>query len=184
MDNRSIRLRKAKENDVDLLFKWANDSEVRRNAFHTDPISHEEHIRWFKKTMDNPDIGQYVLIDDDKPIGQVRLSIDGTDAEIDYSVDAAYRGSGYGRMIIHLIKQRTIEDFPEIKRLIGRVKPANVASFYCFTQNGFVEKYRRLEYDLTNDSERYIKKNDHIMGNAERERNAETNKGRPSENLP
>jgi Predicted acetyltransferase len=83
-----------------------------------------------------------------KPIGQIRLDIDCSDAKIDYSIANDERGYGYGKLIIWLAIKKVRKDFPKVNRLIGRVKPSNVASFYCFEKNGFEEKYQQLELNL------------------------------------
>lgn len=49
-----ISFRRASLTDTELLFKWANDPETRKNSFHSEPISHEEHVRWFQKKLDSP----------------------------------------------------------------------------------------------------------------------------------
>lgn len=42
-------LREVKENDTKLLFNWANDMHVRKNAINQDTITWEKHIIWFEK---------------------------------------------------------------------------------------------------------------------------------------
>ena len=36
--DRRLQLRRAKPQDMDLLYRWANDYTVRANAFHTEKI--------------------------------------------------------------------------------------------------------------------------------------------------
>lgn len=144
-----LYLRKTKPSDIDILFEWANDEEVRKNAFSTAAICYEEHIAWFNEMMEHPNKVQYILMSDDNPIGQVRLSINKNSAEIGYSISKHNRGCGYGRSIIQLVKQQVLVEYPEVTKLIGRVKPSNAASLQCFIKNGFQEEYRQLEYDLS-----------------------------------
>lgn len=151
MSENELFIRNGTLSDAELLFEWVNEPSVRKNAFHMDSISYEEHIAWYKEILNNPNSAQYILMSNEKPIGQVRLSIKGIEAEIDYSVDVRFRGSGYGQEILRLIKIKVKEDFPSVKRLIGKVKPSNVSSYYCFIKSGFEEKYRKLEFELEND---------------------------------
>lgn len=144
-----LYLRRAKPSDIDILFEWVNDAEVRTNSFCTAAIRYEEHIAWFTEMMNHPNQVQYILMSDDKPIGQIRLSINDNTAEITYSISKYNRGCGYGGSIIQLVKQQVLEDYPEVTKLIGKVKPTNSASLYCFIKNGFQEKYRQLEFDLS-----------------------------------
>ena len=149
----ALYLRKATPADVDILYEWVNDTDVRESAFNSGHIAYEDHLLWFNKMIKDSGEAQYIFMSDDKPIGQIRLSINDTEAEIDYSISKFVRGYGYGKEIIRLLMQKTIEDFPTVKKLIGKVKPSNVASYYCFEKNGFKEKYQQLEFDLTTDKQ-------------------------------
>lgn len=155
MGNDKLHLRRAAKSDVDILYEWANDAIARQNAFNTYFISYIEHIGWFNKVMEDSNQVQYILMAGDEAIGQIRLTIEDTVAEIDYSISKAARGHGYGRQIIELIKKKAAEDYPHVKKLMGKVKPFNDASYNCFTKNGFEEKYRLLEYNMSS-MKRYI----------------------------
>ena len=146
--NSSLYLRKATESDMDLLLEWANDETVRQNAFNTSPISYDEHRAWFSKMMADEKEAQYILMNGDVPVGQVRLTIDEDEAVIGYSIDKNERGKGYGKEIIRLVRERISEDYPQVVKLIGKVKPNNRASLFCFKKNGFEELYRCFEYYL------------------------------------
>lgn len=146
MNNDMLLLRKATLLDVDLLFGWVNDGKVRQNAFDSHTISYKEHKAWFDRMINDPNQAQYILILNNKPVGQVRITVKGTEAEIDYSISESVRGHGYGGEIICLIKEKTKEEYPFVKKLIGRVKPSNIASCKCFMKNDFEELYRQFEY--------------------------------------
>lgn len=144
----ALYLREAIENDVDILFRWANNEDARKNSFCTEPIKYEDHIIWFQKMMQNERIDQYILIDQDIPVGQIRLERKETVGEISYSIAPDKRGMGYGKAICQLLLRRVREINPEIKKLIAKVKPSNAASIYCFEKNGFVESYSQYEIDM------------------------------------
>ena len=145
----SLQLRKATEADIEILFRWANDKAVRENSFDPHTISFDEHIAWFNRMMSDPNKAQYILVMNGEPIGQIQLSINGAEAEAGYSISEAVRGCGYGRELIRLAIKQVKTDYPSVVKLIGKVKPSNVASYYCFLKNGFEETYRQLEYDLS-----------------------------------
>lgn len=136
-----IRLRKAVLSDVDLLFKWANDSSVRQNSFKSDPIPYEAHVQWFDKMMKDESILQFILMDEDTPVGQIRLNIDGSSAEIGYSIAAEYRGKGYGHKILQLMLDEVKINHGTVKTLIAKVKPNNAASNSLFLQEGYSPVY-------------------------------------------
>lgn len=148
MINEKMFLRKAKMEDVDLLFQWVNDESVRINAFDTHLITYDEHISWFTRMMENPDQIQYILMLDDEPVGQIRLSIEDGEAIIDYSIVSSKRGNGYGSYLISLVTERIKVDRPDVKKLIGKVKSSNTASMKCFVSNSFEETFRQFEFSL------------------------------------
>ncbi len=144
----NLFIRKANNTDVDILYNWINEREVRRNAFDSHLISYKEHVEWFRRMMSDNSQFQYILMKDEKPIGQIRLTIYESDAEIDYSISPGERGCGFGQEIIKLVIERAKYDFPTVKRLVARVKPSNIASYNCFVKNGFEEKYKQMEMSL------------------------------------
>lgn len=143
-------LRPADTADMELLFRWANDDQVRENAFHKEKISLEEHRTWFLNLLEDENQYQYILLHGSEPVGQIRLSVCEGKAEIDYSVVPEKRKQGYGGMLIELMQKKVRDEFPDIKKLTAKVKPSNMASVYCFEKKGFHEVYRQYELDLTN----------------------------------
>lgn len=143
------RLRAVKDTDIDLLFEWANDSTVRQNSFSSDLISYEDHVSWFGQMMCNEDVLLYILVDDDVPVGQIRLTKEDGSAEVGYSIAAQYRGYGYGHIILQLIIQEIKSKHPEIRKLIAKVKPENIASNKLFIDEGYSIDYHQYSYDLT-----------------------------------
>ena len=143
-----IRLRKAEYCDKDLLFEWANDPAVRAFSFNTNPISYDVHSEWFDRMMNDETIIQFILMDGDMPIGQIRLNINGDEAEIGYSIDSHYRGKGYGHEILRLVEETVQEEYPKIERLIAKVKPENIASKRLFESAGYDMKYACFEMKI------------------------------------
>ncbi len=148
--NSKTYLRIAEESDVDLIFTWANDAHVRANAFNSNPISYENHLKWYDASMQSKDRIIYILINRDTPIGQIRVDMEDGIGLIDYSIDANYRGTGYGTLIIGLLKDKLIEDSINIKELKGQVKYENISSQKCFENNNYskeaLDEY--VEYTL------------------------------------
>lgn len=137
----NLRLRKADSADMELLFAWANEAAVRANAFHTEKISHEEHVRWFEKMMADAEVYQYILCEGERPIGQIRLNVKGREATIDYSVASGERGKGYGSAMLRLIQEQLAADhIQQIAKLSGQVKYGNRASSRAFEKSGFLKR--------------------------------------------
>lgn len=136
-----VFLREADDGDLDLLYEWANDAEVRKNSFHTDQISYAEHVRWFREMMRSDHVKQFILMDQERPVGQIRVELRGSEAQISYSVAAAERGRGYGRVLLERLAGKIQMDFPQIHTLTARVRPENEASRSVFEREGYVMAY-------------------------------------------
>lgn len=137
-----LTLRKVEQKDLDLLYQWANDPIVRQNSFNSNLIPYDDHVSWFDRMINNPSVIQYIMMEKDIPIGQIRLNVDGESAEIGYSIATEYRGQGYGRKILELVLDKVKQDHPEIKKLIAKVKPENNVSNRLFCDLGYEMKYK------------------------------------------
>jgi RimJ/RimL family protein N-acetyltransferase len=139
----NLYLRLATLNDKDLLFEWANDVVTRQNSFSTKQISYSEHCNWFDSMMKNANRFQYIVMQDSLPVGQVRIDIEGSSAEISYSIAPDYRGKGFGTKALSLIKEEVEKNHPKITRLFGQIKPENTASQKAFIKEGFEQVSRQ-----------------------------------------
>lgn len=148
-----VYLRKATSDDCDLLFGWANDSLTRNNSFNTEPISYESHVEWYKQILANQSVIQYILELNQNgritPVGQIRLDIEGSVAEVSYSISKDYRGLGYGKRVLQLVEDEIEKERINIEKLIAKVKPDNTASAKAFLDNDYCNKCLEFEKNLT-----------------------------------
>lgn len=143
-----LYIRYANKEDLELLFNWANDPIVRQNSFSTDVISIEEHKLWFDNMLNRSDAKQYIYMNEDIPIGQAKVRVEGNIAEIGYSIAQEYRGNGYGSKLLIDLKKQVIIDFPNIMKIIGRVKDNNIGSKKAFISAGYNCDYLMFSYDI------------------------------------
>ncbi len=163
-----IFLRKATLEDAELLFSWANDMDVRRNAFQQQDIMWEEHAAWMHKKLGDENCHIYIAridmthvsdelegaerihifdspptVASERPIGQVRLDVKDGRAEIDYSIDVQYRGKGYGTVMLNQVMQ-----LPGlgVRTFVAKVKPGNLASVRVFEKCGFIKRLECEDY--------------------------------------
>ncbi|MBA3018326.1 MAG: GNAT family N-acetyltransferase [Proteobacteria bacterium] len=133
----SLKLREVGENDCELLWKWSNDSVVRSSAFHSSPISWEEHKKWFATKLGDSNCFYCIAIDGlGKPVGQIRFDVSDGIAETDISVAREKRGLGLGQQII----KSGLEGLCKrmfIRRVYALVKIENIASVTAFKKAGF-----------------------------------------------
>lgn len=148
---RKLHLRQVCLADRELLFDWANDNTVRANAFHTEKIPYANHIKWFAAMIENVFVYQYILCDNEIPVGQIRLNIEGDKAFIDYSIAAKFRGMGYGTALMQLLlRELETVKMPDELTLVGQVKQENLASASVFEKCGFtpIKKNDYIQYEL------------------------------------
>lgn len=136
----NIRLRSVTKDDMQLLYDWRNDEVVRQNSFNKDIIPWENHQKWFMNMLSNLNEHAYILMDEDEAIGQVRLSVDGDEAEITYSIEEQYRYLEYGKIILQLVENVVASEMPDVK-LVAKVKSDNVASQHIFEKLGYEIEY-------------------------------------------
>ncbi len=136
-----VLLRKAVMEDMDLIYEWANDPVVRQNSFHSDPIPYEVHKAWFQRIMSDASVLQFIMMEEDIPVGQIRLNVDDDEAEISYSIGDTFRGKGYGHKILQLIAELVKKEYPEIRNLIAKVKPGNDPSNKLFETENYEMSY-------------------------------------------
>ena len=141
----SLSLREVTANDIDLLYQWANDTTVRQNAFHTEPIPYNDHRMWFAKNLADQDVLMYILSQksangQEKPLGQIRLALENDTALISYSIDTAQRGQGLGTRMVLMVEEKLREQRTDITYCLAQVKYSNPASAKVFEKCGYDAK--------------------------------------------
>ena len=135
---KNFKLRKVREDDCRLLWKWASDSGVRGGSFSSDPIGWEEHVHWFARKLNDPNC--YILLgvnEQGTPVGEVRFDRrNETEAEIGVSVDRNKRGFGYGSLLIHMAVERVFKS-TSIRIIHAFIKTNNEKSIKVFERAGF-----------------------------------------------
>ncbi|MCM2284582.1 MAG: UDP-2,4-diacetamido-2,4,6-trideoxy-beta-L-altropyranose hydrolase [Desulfobacula sp.] len=133
-----MMMRPAGFRDAELLFKWANDKEVRSFSFNADPISWEEHLEWFSHKL--KDKNSWVFIAENnigEPIGQIRFEGRDGCVKISYSLDKRFRGLGLGKNLLELGLQTIRTKLQNPCLMQGFIKKDNIASKMSFEKAGF-----------------------------------------------
>jgi RimJ/RimL family protein N-acetyltransferase len=89
----NLRLRTLQESDLPMTLQWRNQDDIRRWFFHSEVISLQQHLDWFKNYITKGD--DFVFIIEEiqngyRPIGQVSL----------YQVDWGAQRAEFGRLMI------------------------------------------------------------------------------------
>ncbi|MBI4232965.1 MAG: GNAT family N-acetyltransferase [Chloroflexi bacterium] len=133
-----VSLRPVREEDCRLLWEWANDPEVRRQSWNSAPISWEEHVQWFQQKLTDSSCAIYLAVNNlGQPVGQVRFDVAANgQAEVSVSMDASFRGKGYGTAAIEGAAKLFL-GARRFQMLTAFIKPDNRASVRAFEKAGF-----------------------------------------------
>jgi UDP-2,4-diacetamido-2,4,6-trideoxy-beta-L-altropyranose hydrolase len=145
----SLNLKRAKKKDAELIYKWANDPEVRINAVNKEAIIFENHLGWFNKKVISDETFIFIGYLDEIPVGQIRFDKNITDWQIDYSIDNNHRGKGLGKEIVLEGMKKMKELFKMNLKFTAFVKVNNFASIKVFRNLNYVQ----LSNSIIEDSE-------------------------------
>lgn len=134
-----IMLRKAKEEDLMVLFGLRNDPRIREQSFEEGPLEIENHKRWFLQKL--RDKNSLILIIEvlNVPIGQIRLDFIEKGAETNIAIYPDHWGKGYAIQAIQGVCKLVKERAPKLITLFAHMKEGNTASLKSFVKAGFID---------------------------------------------
>ncbi len=100
IDRLNITIRKANIDDLNLVFDWSNDKEVRKNAYNSKTIDIEDHKIWFTKKIKDSKTLFLIASVNNQPVGLIRYDIENTNATVTLLVSKAYRGKGFAAELL------------------------------------------------------------------------------------
>ncbi|MFQ5685290.1 MAG: GNAT family N-acetyltransferase [Candidatus Scalindua sp.] len=142
----SLKLRNVESSDIGDLFKWRNHPVVRENSFNIEPISLDEHERWFKEKSKDPNSQIYIAYFEDDKIGIVRFDEKGDVIKVNVMLNPDFLGKGIGSEVIRLGTERFINDKNPGKPVIAEIKKDNIASIKAFQKAAFKESHSTFVY--------------------------------------
>ncbi len=131
--------RQARMEDADLLWRWANDPETRRNSFNRSPIPYSEHLAWLEGRIRSAAVRLWIFSDHDGPVGQVRAEAAGAVVELHISVAPERRGRGHGKSMLSETLRLVREAYGDQVQVRASVFDHNVSSLKLFKTCGFKE---------------------------------------------
>ena len=151
-----ITFRKVNTSDLNLLFDWADDDEVRKQSFSTGKIDFETHKIWFQNKLKNKNSHMYIAEINTYPVSLIRFDVENDHAVIGILIDKNWRGKALATSIL----QKVIEIFHQKKPLPihAYIKESNIPSIKTFQQAGF-KLYNKIKVKNT-DSYCFIKEKD------------------------
>jgi len=131
-------LRRAKENDVLLIFSLSNDRIVRINSINQSPIKINEHLEWYTEKLINGTCIFYLAFSKlDAFIGQVRFDINQNNAVINISIDKDFRGKHFAAPLIFTSSFRLLKQKQDVRTITAFIRPQNIPSIKAFTKAGY-----------------------------------------------
>jgi len=133
-----LQLREVKQEDCELLWKWANDPIVRGASFSSQEITWEDHIKWFNNKINSSSCKHFIAVNKlNQPIGQIRFEINQQlIAIVSLSLDSQYRGRNYSKLMLQMAMDKLLQN-NQINYIQALIKPNNVASIRLFQSVGF-----------------------------------------------
>lgn len=130
------KIRPASIADAELLFRWANDPETRKNAFNSETLAYASHLEWLESKLGSASSAIFILEMDGKPVAQVRFDKISDFAEVDISTAKDFRGLGLGCRILRMTAGKAVKsmDLSFIKAIVFKT---NIASLKTFEKAGF-----------------------------------------------
>jgi len=133
-----IKLRQVSKKDCRLIWKWANDPDVRAVSFFSETIPYDNHVKWFQSKLGDPCCHFYIAENSNRePVGQVRFELKDNDATISIVLDRKYRGKGYGSRLIERASKKIFE-VSNVVVIHAYIKESNTVSVGAFKKAGFV----------------------------------------------
>jgi RimJ/RimL family protein N-acetyltransferase len=138
MNKFSLQIRKAKSDDMKIIFELSNDDEVRNCSFNPEKIKWEDHQQWFTRTLNDPGHHFYIISNQlDEFVGQARFErLNAGQYEVSFSIAAEFRGKGIAANVLKLACLELKKENSRL-RIIGWIKNDNLKSLKCFNKAGF-----------------------------------------------
>ncbi|MHB8512622.1 MAG: GNAT family N-acetyltransferase [Actinomycetota bacterium] len=131
-----MKIRKARAEDSELVFGWANDPVTRASSISTSVIEWPEHTRWFAQRLEDSETDFFIVLSDqDEAIGTVRFEFE----IIGVNIAPSFRGQGIGTAAIRIACEEYFKLRPDSHVVIAFIRPENRASQHAFEKAGFVK---------------------------------------------
>jgi len=132
-----IAIRNANEEDSSKLFAWRNHLSIRSVSRNADPISWENHQKWFAAVLASQNRVLLIGEIDEVPIGVVRFDKHEDCAEVSIYLVPDSNHSGQGRNLLLSAEQWLIANRPDINCIQASVLGGNEPSERLFLGSGY-----------------------------------------------
>ncbi|MCD7836407.1 MAG: GNAT family N-acetyltransferase [Lachnospiraceae bacterium] len=140
-----IYLRLMTRDDTDLIIKWRNSDEVRKNFIYQEPFTRESHENWIRTRIETGEAVQMIICDilTDRPCGSVYIrDIDRQHNKAEYGIfigEEQARGHGAGTAAARLMLRFCFEELG-LHRVYLRALSGNARAIGSYENAGFVRE--------------------------------------------
>ena len=136
----SIHLRFANEHDAEMIFAWRNDPFIVEKGSMQSTVSWDEHIVWFRNSINNPRKKLFVIMKELENCGLIRFDrIKDDTCTISIYLAYKYTRKGYGRCALQKSLTKIFKEW-NIKRVIACTRKENQSACSLFIKSGFVKE--------------------------------------------
>ena len=136
-----ITLREATMDDCESIYKWRNAEETRKYIFNSEPISLDEHVKWFRGCLENPKRKILIAELNGTSVGVLRYDIDGRLAVISIYTLPDIKDYGIGTQLIRTGSKWLRHHLPDVHKIQAEVFPENAVSKKAFVNAGYTEHH-------------------------------------------
>lgn len=147
LNSLNLNFEKANLDHLELVYKWSNDTLVRKNSYHSKEIDFDAHVKWFKSKIINNNVLFLIVLVNNNPAGVVRYEVEKDKTVVGILVSKKYRGQGLSYSI--LVQSSKIYFNTYKNPIFAHIKKENIASIKSFQNAGYLlfkeEKINNIE---------------------------------------
>lgn len=130
-------LRGILRSDCRDLWIWRNHSEVRKNFFNSEPVSWQEHKKWFALKINEPQSRIYIAKMGKDKIGVMRFEVKSGIVKVSVNLNPDFFGQKLGRWIIKRGTEKFLREMKTTKPVIAEIQKDNIVSQKAFAKAGY-----------------------------------------------
>ena len=131
-----LELRKAKMEDSEILFNWANDSITRFNSYNPTEINYDSHLNWLSKKIVDKNCCFLILEWNNIPAGTVRIDCAEKENVIGITMAPELRGKKLSAAMLDKACNYFFNNFNK-QEITAYIKEENNTSLKTFERAGF-----------------------------------------------
>ena len=132
----TLLLGKVTAADEKLVLLWTNDPVIRKWSFNSNAITSSGHKKWFKRKLNDQNTLMWILEDNNRPAGLVRLEKENNGVVLNYLIAPKERGKGLAKIMLEMAMDMK-EDYWGNNKVLAYTLPKNIPSIKSLEKVGF-----------------------------------------------